>query len=67
MTQKISSIIKPEELLNLRGAEDLLIFDVSNHPNAKANYEAKHLEGALRRQCTAALSLLLRNWAHLQL
>ncbi len=46
MKQKISPIIKPKELLNLRGSEDLLIFDVSNNPKAKANYEARHLEGA---------------------
>lgn len=46
MNQKFSPIIKPEKLLNLRGAENLLIFDVSNHPNAKANFDTKHLEGA---------------------
>ncbi|MEK7723762.1 MAG: sulfurtransferase [Acidobacteriota bacterium] len=45
MKEKISPIIKPEELLNLRGAEDLIVFDVSNNPNAKANYDAKHLKG----------------------
>jgi thiosulfate/3-mercaptopyruvate sulfurtransferase len=47
MSQKILPIIKPEELLNLRETEDLLIFDVSNNPNARKNYETKHLEGAL--------------------
>lgn len=47
MREKISPIIKSEELLNLRGAEDLLIFDVSNNPNARKNYDAKHLEGAV--------------------
>ena len=46
MNQKISPIIKPEELLSLRGTENLLIFDASNNPNAKANYDAKHLDGA---------------------
>ena len=46
MRQNISPIIKPEELLNLRRAENLLIFDASNNPNAKANYDARHLEGA---------------------
>ncbi len=47
MSQNVSPIIKPEELLNLRGAEDALIFDASNHLNAKTNYDARHLEGAL--------------------
>lgn len=46
MSKKLSPIIKPENLLNLRGAENLLIFDVSNNPNARKNYDAKHLEGA---------------------
>lgn len=46
MKEKLSPIIKPEELLSLRGAEDLMIFDVSNNPNARKNYDAKHLEGA---------------------
>ncbi len=42
----MSPIIKPEELLKLRGTENLLIFDVSNNPNARGNYDTKHLEGA---------------------
>jgi thiosulfate/3-mercaptopyruvate sulfurtransferase len=46
MSQNISPIIKPEELLNLRGAENLLIFDASNNPNARANYNSRHLEGS---------------------
>lgn len=46
MSIKISPIIKSEELLNLRNSENLLIFDVSNHPNAQANYNARHLKGA---------------------
>ncbi len=46
MNQEIPPIIKPEELLNLRGNEALLIFDASNNPSAKENYEAKHLAGA---------------------
>lgn len=43
----MSAIIKLEELLSLKNAENLLIFDVSNNPNARKNYDAKHLEGAL--------------------
>lgn len=46
MSRNISPIIKPEELLKLRGAENLLIFDASNDPKAKSNYDARHLEGA---------------------
>lgn len=46
MSPNISPIIKPEELLELRGAENLLIFDASNNPNAQSNYDARHLEGA---------------------
>jgi thiosulfate/3-mercaptopyruvate sulfurtransferase len=46
MSHNISPIIKPEELLNLRGSENLLIFDASNNPNARANYNARHLEGS---------------------
>lgn len=46
MNAKIAAVIKAEELLELKGAENLLIFDASNHPQAKANYDARHLEGA---------------------
>lgn len=47
MTEKLSPIIKPSELFALRGAADLLIFDVSNNPKARQNYDARHLDGAL--------------------
>lgn len=46
MSEKIRPIIKPVELLNLLGDEDLLIFDASNNPNARSNFEARHLAGA---------------------
>lgn len=46
MDRNLSPIIKPEELLNLRDDENLLIFDASNNPNAQANYAAGHLKGA---------------------
>ncbi len=46
MSEKIRPIIKPDELLSLRGAADLLIFDASNNPNARANFDASHLAGA---------------------
>lgn len=47
MSRELTPIIKPEELLKLRGSENLLIFDASNNPNAEANYYARHLEGTL--------------------
>ena len=43
---RTSPIIEVEELLNIYNNSDVLIFDVSNGPNAKANYEKEHLEGA---------------------
>lgn len=46
MSQSMAPIIKPEELLDLRDSEDLLIFDASNNPNVRAKYNARHLEGA---------------------
>ena len=44
---KISPIIEVEALLEIYRNADVLIFDVSNGKNAKANYEKEHLEGAL--------------------
>lgn len=46
MKEKMSAIIKPEDLLMLRKTEEFLIFDVSNNPKARENYDARHLEGA---------------------
>lgn len=43
---RISPIIEVEELLKIYKNSDVLIFDVSNSKNAKANYEAEHIEGA---------------------
>ena len=47
MNINISPIIQAQELLKLYKSENLIIADVSNGKNAKSNYEAKHLEGAL--------------------
>ncbi|MBF2707612.1 sulfurtransferase [Flavobacterium soyangense] len=47
MTINISPIIQAQELLTLYKSENLIIVDVSNGKNAKLNYEAKHLEGAI--------------------
>lgn len=43
---KISPIIEVDELLEIYKNFDVMIFDVSNGKNAKANYETEHLEGA---------------------
>ena len=47
MNVNISPIIQASELLKLYKSENLIIVDVSNGKNAKSNYEAKHLEGAI--------------------
>jgi len=44
---KISPIIEVADLLKIHQNEDLVLVDVSNSPNAKANYETEHLQGAL--------------------
>lgn len=43
---RISPIIEVEGLLNIYKDPDVLIFDVSNRANAKANYGTEHLKGA---------------------
>lgn len=43
---KFSPIIEADELLKIFKDPDVMIFDVSNSKNAKANYEAEHLDGA---------------------
>ena len=47
MPQDISPILKPDELIALQQTTALIIIDASNGANARANYEAEHLEGAL--------------------
>lgn len=47
MPQDISPIIKPDELIELNQTSELILIDASNGPDAKENYEVKHLEGAL--------------------
>lgn len=44
---KISPIIEVSELLRIYKNPYVLIFDVSNHKDAKSNYEKEHLEGAI--------------------
>ena len=43
---RISPIIEVDELLKIYKNPDVMIFDVSNSRNAKANYETEHIEGA---------------------
>ncbi|HEX8350247.1 MAG TPA: sulfurtransferase [Hymenobacter sp.] len=40
-------IIRPEELLKLKDAPDLVLIDVRAGPNVQARYAAAHLDGAL--------------------
>lgn len=44
---ELNPLITASELLAIKGNPDLLVFDASAGANAKANYEANHLEGAL--------------------
>lgn len=43
---RISPIIEADELLKIFRNPGVMIFDVSSSKNAKANYEAEHIEGA---------------------
>ena len=43
---KNSPIIEVEELLRIYKNPDVMIFDLSNSKDAKANYEIEHIEGA---------------------
>jgi len=43
---RISPIIEVDELLKKHKNPDVMIFDVSNSKNAKANYVTEHIEGA---------------------
>lgn len=46
MRDRICPIIRPDELLELQSAANLLIFDASNHPGARTNFAKRHLAGA---------------------
>lgn len=43
---KRSPLIEVTDLLKIHKQSDMLIFDVSNSPNARKNFETEHLEGA---------------------
>lgn len=47
MKSPFPPIIQASELLQLYKSENLILIDASNGKNAKSNYDAKHLDGAL--------------------
>uniref|UniRef100_UPI004049C458 sulfurtransferase n=1 Tax=Flavobacterium sp. TaxID=239 RepID=UPI004049C458 len=47
MNESIAPIIKVSDLFQLYKSENVIIADVSNGKEAKSNYEAKHLDGAI--------------------
>lgn len=47
MKPSLSPVIQASELLQLFPFENLMLIDASNGKNAKSNYDAKHLDGAL--------------------
>jgi thiosulfate/3-mercaptopyruvate sulfurtransferase len=56
MKVNISPIIQASELLKLYKSENLVIIDVRNGKNAKSNYDAKHLDGAIFVDLTTQLA-----------
>jgi len=57
MTESITPIIQAEDLLKLVKLDDLVLIDASNGPEARTNYEEKHLRGA----CFVSLEKQLSN------
>jgi thiosulfate/3-mercaptopyruvate sulfurtransferase len=47
MSNNISPIIQVAELLKIYPAKNLVLLDASGGKNARANYESKHLDGAI--------------------
>jgi thiosulfate/3-mercaptopyruvate sulfurtransferase len=43
----INPIIQAADLLKIKGEGNLILVDASQGPNAKANYDARHLEGSI--------------------
>jgi thiosulfate/3-mercaptopyruvate sulfurtransferase len=56
MTDLISPIIQPTELLNIYQAENVVLVDVSSGKDSKVNYDKKHLDGALYLDLNTQLS-----------
>lgn len=56
MSLSISPIIQVSELKKLHKSENVILVDVRNGKNAKSDYEAKHLEGAIFLDLNTQLS-----------
>jgi len=61
MSRGISPILQANELLELMQTEGLVIVDVSNSKDARANYHARHLDGALFVDVNTQLSDIKRD------
>ena len=59
-----SPIIDATALLNLYKGQNILLVDASNGANAKANYEKKHLEGAIFIDTNTQLASIEDDVAH---
>ncbi|MEO5975653.1 MAG: sulfurtransferase [Chryseolinea sp.] len=59
----MSALIKPFELLKIKAAKDLLIFDATGTPDARQKYESKHLEGAFFVDVNTQLADIKQNAA----
>ncbi|MEP7093387.1 MAG: rhodanese-like domain-containing protein, partial [Flavobacterium sp.] len=46
MSDKLSPIINPEELLNLKDSAEIILIDARAGINAEENYKSEHLKGA---------------------
>ncbi|MFN8347741.1 MAG: sulfurtransferase [Spirosomataceae bacterium] len=64
MPQKLSPIIKPQELVFLAEMQPLVIVDASAGPGVKEKYAAKHLAGALRADLETQLANVPANAAN---
>lgn len=63
MKTLLNPIINQDELLALYSTAPFLIFDASNGPLAKANYESKHLDGAIFVDANIQLATIETNVA----
>jgi thiosulfate/3-mercaptopyruvate sulfurtransferase len=61
---RISPIIEADELLKIYKNPDVMIFDASNSKNAKASYEAEHIEGAFFVDLNTQLSDIKSDFAN---
>ena len=64
MINKISSIIQPNEFLELAKTENIIIVDASNGKNSKENYTEKHLDGAIFVELNSQLANIKLDFAN---